>query len=117
MKFRFEDLRVWQDARSFITHIYSVTASFPTEERFSLTDQLRRAVVSIALNIAEGSDRKSDTEFRRYLRMAITSTEEVATALFVSLDLGYLPQSEFDPLYQEAHMIVAKLNALIKKIS
>lgn len=116
-KFRFENLQVWQDARNFVNHIYSVTKKFPADERFGLIDQLRRAAVSIALNIAEGSDRKSDVEFRRYLRMSITSTEEVVTALFIALDLKYLNQSEFNLLYEESHMIVAKLNALIKKLS
>lgn len=117
MKFRFENLQVWQDSRKFVSHIYTLTKNFPPDERFSLTDQLRRAAVSIALNIAEGSDRKSDIEFRRYLRMSITSTEEVVTALFIGLDQKYLNQSEFDLLYEEAHMIVAKLNALINKLS
>lgn len=117
MKFRFENLQVWQDARRFTSHIYAITKNFPQDERFSLVDQLRRAAVSIALNIAEGSDRKSDIEFRRYLRMSITSTEEVVTALFISLDQKYLTESEFNSLYEESHMIVAKLNALIKKLS
>lgn len=117
MKFRFENLQVWQDARNFVNHIYFLTKKFPADERFGLTDQLRRAAVSVALNIAEGSDRKSDIEFRRYLRMSLTSCEEVVTALFIALDQKYLNQKEFDTLYEEAHMIVAKLNALIKKLS
>lgn len=116
MQFRFEKLQVWQDARHLINFIYSVTKNFPNSEKFALVDQLRRAAVSIALNIAEGSDRKSDIEFTRYLRMAITSTEEVVTALYISLDQGYIKQEDFDTLYQEAHMIVAKLNALIKSL-
>lgn len=117
MKFRFENLQVWQNARSFVNHIYTITKGFPSDERFGLIDQLRRAAVSIALNIAEGSDRKSDTEFKRYLRIAISSTEEVVTALFIALDQKYLSQSEFNLLYKDAHMIVAKLNALIKSLS
>lgn len=117
MKFRFENLQVWQDARNFVNHIYSITQNFPSDERFGLTDQLRRAAVSIALNIAEGSDRKSDIEFRRYLRMSITSTEEVVTALFIALDQKYLSQTDFNKLYESAHMIVAKLNALINKLT
>lgn len=117
MKFRFENLQVWQDARKYINQIYSITKTFPASERFGLTDQLRRAAVSIALNIAEGSDRKSDIEFRRYLRMAITSTEETVTASFISLDQKYISESCFNQLYENAHMIVAKLNALINKLS
>lgn len=117
MKFRFENLQVWQDARKFISRIYSITRKFPRDEIFGLTDQIRRAAVSIALNIAEGSDRKSDIEFRRYLRMAMTSVEEVVAALYVALDQKYLTQPDFDQLYQDANMIAAKINALIKKLS
>lgn len=117
MSFRFEKLTVWQDARFFANHIYSVTRDFPKEEKFGLIDQLRRAAVSICLNITEGSDRKSDIEFRRYLRMAITSAEEVVTALYLSLDQKYLGRKDFDLLYDEANHLVAKLNSLIKSLS
>lgn len=116
MSFRFEKLTVWQDTRKFATNIYKVTATFPKDERFGLIDQLRRAAVSIALNISEGSDRKSDAEFKRFLRMAIGSCEEVVTALYISLDQTYLNQSQFDSLYEEANIVVAKINALIKSL-
>lgn len=116
MGFRFEKLSVWQDARKFAGAIYKITINFPREERFGLTDQLRRAAVSIALNIAEGSDRKSDIEFRRYLRMAITSCEEVVTALYISLDQNYLNKKDFDILYEDANRLVARMNALIKSL-
>lgn len=117
MKFRFENLQVWQDARKFISGIYIVTKKFPQDEIFGLTNQIRRAAVSVALNIAEGSDRKSDVEFRRYLRMSLTSIEEVVSALYIALDQKYLVQSDFNQLYQDANMIAAKINALIKKLS
>lgn len=116
MGFRFEKLNVWQDARKFVGEIYKITKNFPKEERFGLIDQLRRASVSIALNIAEGSDRKSDIEFRRYLRMAITSCEEVVTALYISLDQNYLNKKDFDILYEDANRLVARMNALIKSL-
>lgn len=114
MSFRFEKLNVWQEARKFAVEIYKITKNFPKEERFGLIDQLRRAAVSIALNIAEGSDRKSDIEFRRYLRMAIASCEEVVTALYISLDQNYLNKKDFDILYEDANRLVARINALIK---
>lgn len=116
MSFRFEKLTVWQDARILISKIYRITKSFPKEERFGLINQLRRAAVSIALNIAEGSYRKSDLEFKRYLRMAITSCEEVVTALYIALDQKYIDKKEFDILYDEANALVAKINALIKSL-
>ena len=58
MSFRFEKLKVWQEARIFANHIYATTRMFPKDERFGLIDQLRRAAVSVCLNITEGSDRK-----------------------------------------------------------
>jgi len=114
--YRFEKLEVWQQARKFAVKIYKVTFDFPKDERFSLVDQLRRAVISIALNIAEGSDRKSDKEFIRFLRVAIGSIEEVVTGLYISFDLEYLSKEEFDKLYEEANILASRINALINKL-
>lgn len=114
MSFRFERLTVWQDARKFVNRIYKITKTFPKEEKFGLINQLRRAAVSIALNIAEGSDRKSDIEFKRYLRMAVSSCEEAVTALYIALDQGYLKQKDFDDFYVDANSLVAKINALMR---
>lgn len=117
MSFRFERLTIWQDSRVLIKEIYLVTQKFPRTEQFGLIDQIRRAGVSIALNIAEGSDRKSDLEFRRFLRMAISSCEEVVTGLYIAVDLNYLKQEEFDIIYKEANLLVAKINALVKTLN
>lgn len=115
--FRFEKFDVWQDSRKFVSHIYQITQTFPSEEKFGLTDQIRRAAISVSLNIAEGSDRRTDVEFRRYLRMAIASDAEVISALYIALDLHYLNQKQFDSLYEECSIIVAKLGSFIKKLS
>lgn len=114
MSFRFEKLEIWQDARKFVNKIYKITKSFPSSEKFGLVDQLRRASLSISLNIAEGSDRKSDKDFTRFLRISISSVEEVVTALYISLDQGYLKQAAFDELYVDANQLVARINSLIK---
>ncbi len=114
MSFRFEKLNVWQDSRKFISSIYEITKTFPREEKFGIVDQLRRAAVSIALNIAEGSDRKSDAEFKRFLRMAIGSCEEVVTALYISLDQEFISKKEFDALYVDANNLVARINSLVR---
>src|SRR3989344_9078337 len=116
MSFRFEKLNVWQDARVFVNHIYAITRKFPRDEKFGLIDQLRRAALSVILNIAEGSDRKSDAEFKRFLRMAITSVEEVVTGLYVSKDLGYIKGKNFDIIYKDANRLVAKINALVNSL-
>ena len=116
MSFRFEKLEIWQQARKFAVEVYKITSKYPNYEKFSLVNQLRRAVISIALNIAEGSDRKSDKEFIRFLRVAIWSVEEVVTGLFISLDLNYINKKDFDKLYDEANIIVSRINALVNKL-
>lgn len=116
MAFRFENLEVWQLARKFAVEIYKITRKFPKNELFGLTAQIRRAATSIALNIAEGSDRKSDAEFKRFLRMALASLEEVITGLYIALDQKFIGQSEFNLLYQESNKLASKINALIKTL-
>ena len=70
---KFKQLEIWKQTRIFCTQIYSLTSSFPNEERYGLTNQLRRAAVSIPSNIAEGSSRKSNKDFARFLEIAIGS--------------------------------------------
>src|SRR3989304_3553366 len=115
--FRFEKLEVWKDAREFVSLVYRITANFPSKERFGLVDQIRRAAVSIALNIAEGSTKGSDADFRRFLKMAQGSVNEVVTGFYLAIDLKFINQDQFDKVYDSALKINAKLNALIKSIS
>ncbi|KKR03950.1 MAG: S23 ribosomal protein [Parcubacteria group bacterium GW2011_GWF2_39_13b] len=115
--FRFERLEVWQLARKFTVKIYRLTKKFPKDELFGLVSQLRRAAISIILNIAEGSDRKSDIDFRRFLRISLSSLEEVVSGLYISLDQNFMSQREFEELYENANELAAKLNALINKLN
>jgi len=117
MKFKFEKLEIWQDARKFVNKIYSLTKRFPSEERFGLTDQLRRAAVSVALNIAEGTNRRTNKDRRHFFQMSITSVDEVVTGLFIALDQTYLSQAQFDELYEDAAKQTARTAALIKRIA
>lgn len=115
--FRFEKLEVWKDAREFVSLVYKITGSFPAKERFGLVDQIRRAAVSIALNIAEGSTKGSDLDFRRFLKMAQGSVNEVVSAFYIALDQKFLDRGQFDQVYDFALKVNAKLNALIKSVS
>lgn len=117
MFYRFKKLNVWIESRSFIVDVYKVTHKFPISERYALTNQLKRAVISIALNIAEGSDKKSDKDFIRFLRISLGSINEAVTCLYIALDLRYLKQKDFDTLYLQANKITAMLNALISKLN
>jgi four helix bundle protein len=115
--FRFERLDVWKLARNLVSHIYHVTGEFPSDERFGLTSQLRRAVVSVVSNIAEGSGRNSDTDFAHFLEMSYGSLMEVVTQLMVAFDLGYIVEDELNKLRQNSSEIAAKLGALNRSLS
>lgn len=114
--YRFEQLNVWQLARAFVTVIHAISRAFPTEERFVLTSQIRRAALSIMLNIAEGSSRGSDKEFIRFLRISYTSLLEVVSCCYVALDQSYMSQKRFDFIYEKSHLIAKKINALIASL-
>jgi four helix bundle protein len=96
----FRDLIVWQKSIDLVTEVYRNTSKFPREEIFALTSQIRRCAVSIPSNIAEGEGRKGAPEFARFLRIAQGSLAELQTQLIVSERLGYLPQPQFETLFQ-----------------
>ena len=116
MYYRFEKLNVWTESKNFITPIYKIVEKFPLKERFVLGDQLKRASISIILNIAEGSDKKSDKDFIRFLRISLGSINEVVTCLYIALDLNYLSKNDFHKSYEQSSKIAAMINALIKKL-
>jgi four helix bundle protein len=109
----FRKYDLWTDSISFVTDIYGVTKDFPSYERFGLSDQLQRAAVSIASNIAEGSSRSSEKEFCHFLRLSIGSAFEVETQLIIANNLGYIQNSQLEKLLQELHSIERRLNEMI----
>lgn len=116
MKFRFEKLEIWQDARQLVNEIYNLTKSFPSSERFGLINQLRRAAVSVALNIAEGTNRKTDKDRKHFFQMSITSVDEVVTALYIALDQGYIKKVDFDKLYDLCAKQTARTAVFIQRM-
>ena len=100
--FNFEKLEVWKKAIDFADLVYSFTRHFPDNERFGLTSQMRRASVSIASNIAEGSSRLSRSDFSRFLEIATGSVFEVVTQSIIGLRQGFLSQKEYAQLYAAA---------------
>lgn len=87
---QFKELIIWKKSREFCSKIYAITSNFPTEEKFGITNQLRRASVSIPSNIAEGSSRKSNKDFARFLEIAIGFAYEIETQILISSDLGFI---------------------------
>jgi hypothetical protein len=92
--FNFEKLEVWHKAVEFADQVYTVTRSFPEDERFGLTNQMRRAAVSTSSNIAEGSSRSSKSDFARFVQMAAGSVFEVVSQAFVRLYAAAEEQSK-----------------------
>jgi len=111
----FTDLRVWQEAHGLVLLVYRLTKKFPRDEIFSLTSQLRRAVVSITSNIAEGFSRQSYSEKVQFYSLALGSLTEVQSQLFVARDVGYLSKTEFDRGLEQSLAVHKLLNAFIKK--
>jgi len=96
----FKDIIAWQKAYKLTLAIYKHTANYPKNEEFGLKSQLRRAVVSIISNIAEGFKRKGKKDSLRFYNQSQASLEEVKCQLMLSFDLGYLEQNEYDSLDQ-----------------
>lgn len=94
----FKQLAVWQKAHEATLEVYKITRSFPSDERFGLTSQIRPAAVSIGSNLAEGRGRKSDADFARFVQIALGSAYELQYQLLVARDIGYIAGPEFDPL-------------------
>ncbi len=91
----FKELKIWQKSRVLTKEVYLLTKSYPEEERFGLVSQIRRAVVSIPSNIAEGSGRNSSRDFRRFLNIALASAFELETQIIISFDLHYLSERDY----------------------
>jgi four helix bundle protein len=112
----FRNLEIWQRSINLAKNIYALTSAFPKHEKFGLMLQLQRASVSIASNIAEGSSRKSNQDFARFLEMAIGSAFEIETQLTIAKELGYLDQKLYAEVLSEINIIQKQINTLITKI-
>ena len=106
------DLVVWQKAMAFVTEIYRVTRSFPRDELYGLSSQIRRAAVSVPSNLAEGHGRNSRREFRQFIGQARGSLVELETQLEIARNLGYLPEAVASELLSRASEIARMLNGL-----
>ena len=113
----FEDLRAWQLAMDLVLNIYRQTQLFPKAELYGLTNQLRRAAVSIPSNIAEGKGHTSDRDFMRFLNHARGSLYELQTQIKIARNLAYLEPENACTLDAEANEVGRVLNGLIRAFS
>lgn len=112
----YRELVAWRKAMKFVTAIYEATQAFPREERYGLTNQLRRAAVSVPSNIAEGQARFSPKEFHHFLTIARGSLVEIETQLLIAKDLQYFGKLALDALLADADELGRILNGLIASI-
>ena len=111
------NLVAWKKAMDLVMVIYTETKTFPKEETFGLTSQLRRAAVSVLLNIAEGAADRTVQQFANFLSNAIGSLNEIDTQLEIAYRLGYLKQDAYDSLYEIVDECIALTYGLRKSIT
>ena len=112
----FRNLKVWGKAHALTLDVYKATKSFPRDEMYGLTSQLRRASVSIGSNIAEGACRRGDVEFARFLQMAAGSASEVEYQLLLAKDLELLKTADCERLSHEVVEVKRMLASLMQKL-
>ncbi len=109
----FEDVKAWQLAREYRKKLYEITKKFPVDEKYCLTNQLRRAAISIHANIAEGYGRYSYQENIQFCRMARGSLNETLDQLYVAIDENYINLDEFNDIYKQGRNVEMAINGYI----
>ncbi len=112
----FRNLKVWEKSHTLTLMIYKFTSSFPKEELYGLTSQMRRSSSSIPSNIAEGCGRNTQPQFARFLTIAFGSASELEYQLILSKDLGFISKDIFDELLNKVTEVKRMLTSLIQKI-
>ena len=111
---RFTDLDAWKEGHKFLLMVYKASNSFPKEEQFGLTNQIRRAAVSITSNIAEGFSRSSYKEKTQFYLISLGSLTEAQNQLLIGRDVKYLAKEEFDEIAGQSIIVSKLINGLIK---
>ena len=114
--FGFERLDVWQLSIQFAKGVYEVTRGFPADERFGLTNQIRRASVSVAANLAEGSGRGTNREFVRFIGIAFGSLMEVVSHIAISREQEFMNETQYTALYNQAQQLSRMMSGLRKSL-
>ncbi len=113
----YKNLIVWQKSISFVTAIYELSSTLPSSEKYGLVDQLRRASVSTSSNIAEGSRRSTDKDFKSFLHVSLGSLAEVETQLIICKNLRLIKEEELLSLQKQSDELSKMLMSFIKKLS
>lgn len=111
-----KDLDVWKESIEIVKDMYKITSTYPKEEIYALTSQIRRCSISIPSNIAEGAARNSNKEFIQFLYIALGSCAEIDTQLIISKELGYITSGEYEKLSKSIEKIKSKILGLIRYV-
>jgi four helix bundle protein len=112
----FRDLLIWQKSMTLVTNVYQLTNSFPKDELFTLTSQIRRSSISIPSNIAEGYGRDGNKDFLKFLNISIASLFEMQTQLEIAYNLKYINENPFNKILEETRELERMLSSFIKKV-
>ena len=115
-KLFYKNLKVYQASKVVVTDVYQLMKNFPSEERFALCDQIRRAVISVPSNIVEGLSRTSDKEKHNFMNIAYGSLMETLCQLDISADLGYITQEELQKIENESAELVRMMKGLMRNL-
>jgi len=115
--FRFREWDIYKDAREFRIEIYKILKNYPTEEKYALVDQTKRALNSIILNIAEGANRNTDKEMKTYISRSAGSLDEVVACLDCALDSKYITREQHQTLLEKASSLAKRFKRFVVKLS
>lgn len=110
----FTDLNAWREGHKLVLGIYKTTKVFPVEERYGLTDQMRRCAVSITSNVAEGFSRRTKKEKAQFFYMALGSVTELQNQLLIARDVAYVAKDKFSELAEQTVVVSKLVNGLVK---
>ena len=113
----FREMHIWKDAIAMAKNIYVLCSNFPAHEKYGLSSQLQRAAVSVAANIAEGSGRNSELEFKRFLNISISSAYEVETLLAIAKEVKYINDESYTTSIAEVQKIQKMIFNFNKQLS
>ncbi len=114
--YSYKDLKVWQKSREIVKNIYDISGTFPKEEMYGLTSQIRRAAISLPSNIAEGNARQSRKEYKNFISIAKGSLAELETQLILSVDLGYVTEEKLSNIFSKINELERMLYSLRKSL-
>lgn len=116
-EFYFRQLRIYSNSKELVKYVYTLLQKFPVEEKFALCSQIRRAVTSVPINIAEGFGRFSSKEKTRFIEISFGSLTEISCELEISFELGYITKEEYEEAERQIIIISKQLSNLHKSVS